>query len=181
LAEFQAEVTRVFLAEARRELADCRRKIQHCVDQLSDEQLWWRPNESSNSIANLLLHLAGNIGQRIGSVVGGAPDHRDRDREFSERGPMAKAEVVARLDDAMQRADATLAALPAERLLEMRRYPMLRGEVEGSVLGLIVQNLVHVGGHTQEIITLTRRQLGDRYRFMQTTPATSAPSAPPRA
>lgn len=32
-------------------------KLKHSVDLLADEQLWWRPNEESNSIGNLLLHL----------------------------------------------------------------------------------------------------------------------------
>src|SRR3954470_17249405 len=86
-----------FLNEARREMDDCPRKIEHCLEQLTDEQLWWRPNEATNSIANLLLHLAGNVGQRIGSVIGGQPHDRDRDREFAERGPIAKAELRERL------------------------------------------------------------------------------------
>ncbi|HEY2894137.1 MAG TPA: DUF1572 family protein [Pirellulales bacterium] len=156
-----------FLREARREMADCRRKIEHCVEQLSEEQLWWRPNEATNSIANLLLHLAGNIGQRIGSGVGGQPYDRDRDREFAERGPIGKVELRARLDRSIALADRVLAGLADEQLLEARRYRMLRGDVEASVLRLIVQTLVHLGGHTQEIIAMTRRQLGDAYRFMQ--------------
>jgi hypothetical protein len=157
-----------FLTEARREMADCHRKIEHCIGQLTDEQLWWRPNEATNSIANLLLHLAGNVGQRIGSVVGGQPHDRDRDREFAERGPIAKAELRARLARSIALADSALAELAGEQLLEARSYRMLCGEVEATVLRIVLQTLVHLGGHTQEIIAMTRRQLGDAYRFMQT-------------
>jgi hypothetical protein len=52
-------------------------KIKHCLSQLNDRQVWWRPEESMNSIANIMLHLCGNIRQRISATVGGEPDNRD--------------------------------------------------------------------------------------------------------
>src|SRR5687768_12062329 len=60
-------------------------QIRHCIGQLSDEQLWWRPHPSMNSIANVLLHLAGNIRQWIISCVGSVPFDRDRPAEFADR------------------------------------------------------------------------------------------------
>ncbi len=156
-----------FLADARSQLQLCRRRLLHCVDQLNDEQLWWRAGEAFNSIANLMLHLAGNVGQRICSLIGDAPNHRDRDQEFAERGPISKAELLKRLDDTLQAADAVLAQLAPERLLERRTYSMLRGPVEGTFVTLILQTLVHLGGHTQEIVALARLQLRESYRFMQ--------------
>jgi hypothetical protein len=50
---------------------------------------------------------------------------------------------------------------------------MLAGEVEKTLLAIILNTLVHVGGHTQEIVALTRVQLRERYRFQQ-------PQASPR-
>jgi hypothetical protein len=155
-----------FLNETRGQLALCQHKIHHCLGQLSDQQLWHRAGEDFNSIANLVLHLTGNISQRFLSVVGNQPDTRNRDAEFAERGPIAKSELLAGLDGAIERADAVLAALDSARLLESRRYRRLRGEVEVSVLAVILQTLVHVGGHTQEIIALARLQLRDDYRYM---------------
>ena len=32
-------------------------RMRECVESLTDEQVWWRPNDASNSIGNLLLHL----------------------------------------------------------------------------------------------------------------------------
>ncbi len=139
----------------------------HCVDQLHDEQLWWRAGEQFNSIANLLLHLAGNVDQRINSLIGGAPDNRDRPREFAERGPIPKDDLLKRLDGTLQAADEVLAQLPPERLLEKRTYQRLQGPVDGTFVTLILHTLVHLGGHTQEIVALTRLQLRDGYRFMQ--------------
>src|SRR6185312_10301828 len=66
-------------------LRDFLPKIAACANKLSDDDIWWRPNDTSNSIGNLLLHLSGNVRQWIVSGVGGAPDARDRPREFAER------------------------------------------------------------------------------------------------
>ena len=38
-------------------------RLKECVAPLTDEQVWWRPNEASNSIGNLVLHLNGNVRQ----------------------------------------------------------------------------------------------------------------------
>ena len=61
-------------SEACHELDEALQKINHCVNQITDDQLWWRPSESMNSVANLLLHLCGNLRQWIVSGVGGVAD-----------------------------------------------------------------------------------------------------------
>lgn len=161
-----SDAAAVFLAEARREFQGCQRKITHCVDQLNDDQLWWRAGEQFNAIANLLLHLRGNIGQRIVSLIGGEPDVRNRNQEFAERGPITKDDLMRPLDETFGQADQVLAGVTPEQLLEKRTWKMLKGDVEGTVLALILQTLVHVGGHAQEIIAVTRLQLRESYRFM---------------
>ena len=67
----------VFIDQSRRYLKDeYLPKIETCLDRLSEAEIWWRPNESSNSVGNLVLHLAGNIRQWIVAGVGGAQDRR---------------------------------------------------------------------------------------------------------
>jgi hypothetical protein len=154
-------VGQAYIAQARHHLAAAHQRITHCLDQLNDVQLWWRPHEAMNSIANLILHLCGNVRQWIIAGVGGRPDTRNRPQEFAERGPIPKAEVARRLDAVVHEADAALAAVSDAQLLEPRR---IQGFDE-TVLAAIFDSLAHFQGHTQEIIHLTRLQLGDRYRF----------------
>ena len=54
--------------EASDELDEAVQTIKHCLNQLSDEQIWWRPAASMNSIGNLLLHVGGNLRQWITSA-----------------------------------------------------------------------------------------------------------------
>jgi hypothetical protein len=167
------DIARDFLAEAGRQLEECHQKVRHCLAQLTVEQAWWRVDPALNSIANLVLHLSGNIGQRIGSLIGEDSDDRDRDREFAERREIPVSELLTRFEVTVRRAERVLADLAPERLAETRRYRMLRGEVEATLLVVIMQTLNHLAGHTQEIIALTRLQLRGRYRFLQTPQASS--------
>src|SRR3984885_5810086 len=63
-------------------------RLRECVEPLTDEQVWWRPNEASNSIGNLILHLNGNVGQWLVDSFNGADDRRDRPAEFAAEGGM---------------------------------------------------------------------------------------------
>jgi hypothetical protein len=167
------DLARAVVAAARHRLAESAAKIKHCLGQLSDVQLGWRPRESQNSIANLVLHLCGNVRQWIVSGCGGEPDTRDRPGEFAERRLLSRTELERRLDEAVGRADTVLAGLTAGQLLEKRG---IQG-FDTTVLGAIFDSVPHFNGHTQEIVLLTRLQLGDAYSF-QWVPATPEQGAP---
>ena len=154
-----------FLSEAREQLDDCGDTINHCLTQLDDSQIWWRPQANMNSVGNLVLHLAGNMRQRILSDIGGEPSQRDRFAEFTERRSIPRHELLRLLGDTLGRVNAALQALPAARLPERVKYDVTAGTLEGTVQGLIVRALTHFAGHTQEILFMTRLQLGERYIF----------------
>lgn len=90
--------------EAGDELESAAGRIKHCLAQLQDEQIWRRPTPSMNSIANLILHVCGNVRQWITSGIGRAEDTPNLPTEFSEQGSFAKAELLRRLDVALAKA-----------------------------------------------------------------------------
>jgi uncharacterized protein DUF1572 len=155
------------VAETRQQLDAGVRLIRHCLDQLDEDQVWWRPREDMNSVGNLLLHLSGNLKQRFGSVIDGEPDDRDRFGEFTERGTTPKRDLQRKFEGAAGHADEILAGLAPVRLGETCRYELLAGTTEKSVLGVVLQTLTHLHGHAQEILHLTRMQLGNGYVFRQ--------------
>jgi Protein of unknown function (DUF664) len=79
-------------------------RFRACVEPLSDEQVWWRPNESSNSLGNLVLHLNGNVGQWLVASFNRLEDRRDRPAEFNAQGGISGAALIARLGTTMQQA-----------------------------------------------------------------------------
>ena len=155
------DLTRALSDEANRTLDKCLEQVRHCTDQLSDDQIWWRPEKSMNSIGNLLLHLTGNIRQWIVSGIGGARDVRQRPREFSERGPIPTAQLLAGIESVVSEAQHALTAATAAELLATRR---IQGSEITGILA-IFDSIPHFKGHTQEIVCLTRMQLGDGYRY----------------
>lgn len=136
-------------------------RIAHCVNQLTDEQVWWRPRADMNSIANLMLHLTGNVRQLIVSAVGGEADDRDRPAEFAARDPLSRAELLRRLTDAVTRAKAAVANASDEAL--GRPIPVKKYDYTG--LQAVVRSVAHFRGHAQEIIHMTRTVLGEKYRY----------------
>ena len=67
------DIAQTFISQSRRLLSsDYLPKIERSLEGLGDEEIWWRPNEASNSIGNLLLHLCGNVSQWIIGGVGGS-------------------------------------------------------------------------------------------------------------
>jgi uncharacterized damage-inducible protein DinB len=174
MASTDANLAEAYLVEAGEQLAKATEVIRHCLGQLNDEQMQWRPNDSMNSVGNLVLHLCGNVRQWIISGVGGEPDVRERPKEFAERGPFRTEDLTRQLDELVERMEAVLRTIPASKLLERRR---IQG-FDTTGLSAIFDSVAHFKGHTQEIVFLTRMQLGDDYCF-QWVPSTPEEGAPP--
>jgi hypothetical protein len=145
----------------RDELDGALSRIEHCVNQLSDEQVWWRPPQGMNAIGNLLLHLAGNVKQVIADNLMGAPDTRDRPAEFAARDAIPKAELLRRLTESVQMAKAAFVDATDERLARVVRV----NNFDWTGIQAAVRCVAHFRGHAQEIIHMTRELLGDKYQF----------------
>ena len=144
-----------FLDASCRKLGQMTEYLTTCVKKLTDEQIWQRQGAYDNAVGNLMLHLCGNARQWIMHGVGGAPDVRVRDREFSADGGMSGAELIALFEATMDEAKRVIAAVPAERMVE-RVIPQGR---DVSVLEAIYQVVGHVQQHVGQIILMTKQML----------------------
>lgn len=159
--------TRAALDAAAQVLTDALVVIEHCLGQLTDEQIWWRPRPEMNSVGNLVLHLSGNLRQWVVSGLGGAADKRHRQQEFDDRGPIARDALLALIRQVVAESCEVLARLTADEMLAHRT-------VQGFDLTgwqTLCDTVPHFKGHTQEIVCLTRMQLGMTYRIRWTPPA----------
>lgn len=136
-------------------------RIVHCLRLLSDEDVWWKPHAATNSVGNLVLHLAGNVRQWIVSGMGGAVDVRQRDREFAELGPLPRRRLIARLRRSVTEAGRVLAKLDAR---ELARPRMIQGfRVTG--FKAIFHVTEHFAYHTGQIIFVTKLKRGEDLGF----------------
>jgi uncharacterized damage-inducible protein DinB len=152
-AETMNETGQEFIARSRYHLIeDFLPKIERCLERLDDDQIWWRPNDQSNSIGNLVLHLCGNARQWIVCGVGGAADSRNRDAEFAQHDAVPRAELHALLKQTLNEVDATLLGYDANRLLDRRT---IQGS-DVSALEAILHVVEHFSMHTGQILMLTK-------------------------
>ena len=127
-------------------------RLRGCVESLTDEQVWWRPNEASNSIGNLILHLDGNVRQWLVSSFNRSEDTRDRPAEFSERQLISKTALLSKLDATLREASAVLARLTETELLATF-------QIQGyTVTGLyaVYQVVEHFGLHYGQVLFITK-------------------------
>lgn len=92
-------------------------RLRACVERLTDEQVWWRPNEASNSIGNMILHLNGNVGQWLIASFNQREDSRNRPAEFQAQGSVAVSALIEQLGRTMEQASEVLSRLTEADLL----------------------------------------------------------------
>jgi hypothetical protein len=135
--------------------------LRTCVESLSDEQVWWRPNEASNSVGNLLLHLNGNVRQWLVASFDRLEDTRNRPVEFGERQIVPAAALLEKLGSTMSQASDVLS-----RLTEADLRTTLR--IQGyTVSGLhaVYQVVEHFGMHYGQILYITKSMRGKDLGF----------------
>jgi uncharacterized damage-inducible protein DinB len=136
-------------------------RIETCLGMLNEEQIWARGNENENAIGNLVLHLCGNVRQWIISNIGGQPDFRQRDSEFSARGGASTADLLERLRGTVAEAVGVIDGVTAQRLLDRR---VIQGE-DVSVLQAIYHVVEHFTLHAGQIIFATKMLTGTDLGF----------------
>jgi uncharacterized damage-inducible protein DinB len=141
LAALHSRITRIIPAQ-----------IRKCVEELSEEQLWWRPNDASNSVGNLVLHVSGSMRHYLSRGVGGIEYHRDRPSEFSERGPVPKADLLATFDETIAQAAQVLDSFDTSRFLEATDEQ----NYVPTMFDLIYNITIHLATHAGQIVYITK-------------------------
>jgi len=127
-------------------------RMRTCVESLTHDQVWWRPNDASNSVGNLMLHLNGNLRQWVIAAFNRTPDARDRPAEFAERDGIPPAELIRRLGEAVEQASVVLSRLSEAELTATY-------EIQGyTTTGLeaVYQVVEHFGLHHGQIMYITK-------------------------
>ena len=136
------------------------RMLKKALEDIDDQTVWKRPNENSNSIGNLILHLCGNITQYAIASLGELPDTRERDKEFDARDGLNKGQLLQKLEEVVAMAKTTIANASIDALVSKRA-------VQGfhfSGIGIVMHVVEHYSYHTGQIAfwvkLLSDRQLG---------------------
>lgn len=158
------EAAELFLKHARWRLNDDYwPRLKRCLDELSDEDIWRRPNDACNSVGNIMLHLCGNIRQWVVHGLGDAEDIRIRQAEFDERGPIPKDELIEKMQTTLNEVDAVLFRLDPETLTQPKR---VQGYDE-TVLTVIFHIVEHFSYHLGQIVYNAKASKAVDFGFFQ--------------
>lgn len=136
-------------------------RLRECVASLTDEQVWWRPNDQSNSAGNLLLHLNGNVRQWLITSFTRVDDARDRPAEFGERAMISTSALLDKLGATLQEASAVLERLTEADLAAL--YEIQGYQVNG--LHAVYHVVEHFGMHYGQIVYITKMLRGQDLGF----------------
>jgi uncharacterized damage-inducible protein DinB len=163
------DFTHAFLDYSRAKLIDQSwARMRSTVESLTDEQIWWRPNEASNSIGNLLLHLNGNVRQWLITSFNRHIDSRQRHAEFAERDHLPGRTLLERLGATLDEAALTLGRLTADDLaatLNIQGYTV-------SGLDAVYHVVEHFSLHYGQIVYIAKQLRGEDLGFYKNLDAT---------
>lgn len=155
------KIKKEFIKDCVRHLNEYTKRIKICLDLLSEEQVWKKPNESSNSIANLMLHLCGNMTQYVLSSLGGKPDLRERDKEFSAKSGYTKDELYKKLSSVVHSVIEEIQIHDEDSLLKTRTVQGF----EKNGIAIILHITEHYSYHTGQIALLTKLMTNEDLGF----------------
>jgi hypothetical protein len=127
-------------------------QIRSCIEQLTDEELGWRPNEKSNSVGNLVLHVRGSVLHFLFRGVGGHEYKRDRPAEFAAADSVSKAQLLGLFDEMVGNVVQTFDELEASRLSEPATEPAYYSIIFEDLFGVAI----HLATHAGQIVYVTK-------------------------
>lgn len=158
----ETELASLFLEFSRQKLlGQFWPRMKECVASLTDEQVWWRPNDATNSIGNLLLHLDGNVRQWLVASFNKQEDKRNRPAEFAAQGGLSTADLLGRLGATLDEAAKVLDRLTVDDLLAP--YEIQGYHVRG--IDAVYQVVEHFGLHYGQIVYITKSLLAKDLGF----------------
>ena len=147
-------------------------KLRHCLNALPRGAVWARPNQDSNSVGNLLIHLTGNVTEWILGGVGGRSYKRYRAGEFAQRDGADASKLMDDLEAVLREADRVLAGLTEK---DLERSVVIQ-ERDTNVLGAIYHVVEHFAMHTGQIVFLTKLYAPGRIQFYEEAGGVARPT-----
>ncbi len=154
-------ISKEFIEQSIYRIEENTKRVATCLQEIDEEEIWNSPNDQSNSIGNLILHLCGNIRQYIVSALGEAEDTRVRDKEFSIKSGFTKAALLRQLNSTILEAIEIIKKSDDDKL--GRIYSVQGFQLSG--VGIIIHVTEHYSYHTGQIAFWTKQLKNKDLRF----------------
>lgn len=133
------------------------------IRQLNNDEVNWKPEPASNSVAMVVKHMSGNMLSRWSNFLeeDGEKTWRNRDQEFEET-IHTKADLLATWEKGW---DCLFQAIDPLSAKDMDRIAYIRNEGH-SILEAINRQLGHYAYHTGQIVFLVKCLRSDSWKSL---------------
>jgi hypothetical protein len=135
-------------------------RANQSIVQLDDSQIWYRPDEKSNAIGNLVLHIVGSLKLMIRSGIAGEPNSRNRAAEFEAKTAITKNDLINMLNEMIESCCKAIAATPLERISE-------KASIQSSDMSIgrvLIMAVSHTSIHVGQMQYIAKMLLRDTYK-----------------
>lgn len=152
-----------YLNSARKQFEYYKSLGDKTFQQLTEEQIFWHPNEENNSVAIIVKHIAGNMLSRWTNFLteDGEKEWRNRDKEFINSFE-TKEDVIAYWEEGWNclfNAINPLITEDSERIIYIRNQGHTATEA-------INRQLCHYAYHVGQIVFLAKILLGSNWKSL---------------
>jgi uncharacterized damage-inducible protein DinB len=127
-------------------------QIGQCLAVMMEEDIWWRPDEKSNALGNIMLHLIGSNRLYIGYGVGGRAVERDRAAEFAARGNQGRAALIGAWEETVAMMREVFDGLDPTRLMERTD----RTGKSTTIASILLHASHHTAAHMGQVVWITK-------------------------
>jgi uncharacterized damage-inducible protein DinB len=127
-------------------------QIGQCLAVITEDDVWWRPDESSNALGNIMLHLIGSNRLYIGYGIGGRSVERDRAAEFTARGNRDRAAILREWENTVAMMRDVFDGLDATRMMERTD----RTGKSTTMASILLHASHHTAAHMGQVVWITK-------------------------
>ena len=127
-------------------------QVGQCLDVITEDDLWWRPDEKSNALGNIMLHLIGSNRLYVGYGVGARSIERDRASEFTARGNPGRAAIVDAWSETVTMMRDVLHSLSPSQLTETTD----RTGKMTTIASILLHASHHTAAHMGQVVWITK-------------------------
>ena len=127
-------------------------QIGQCLDVITDDDMWWRPDEKSNALGNIMLHVIGSNRLYVGYGVGARSLERDRAAEFTARGNPGRSAVVAAWHETVEMMRQVFDGLEPAQLMGQTD----RTGKTTTIASILLHASHHTAAHMGQVVWITK-------------------------
>ncbi len=152
-----------YLQSAKRQFLYYKSLGDKAMEQLSDQELFWQPNQESNSIATIVKHLWGNMLSRWTNFLteDGEKPWRNRDAEF-ENDIQSGTDLLRRWEEGW---NCLFGALEGMTEADLQRLIYIRNEGH-TALEAINRQLAHYPYHIGQMVYVAKMLKNDAWKSL---------------